>query len=309
MTLETNINNRRDSGFVIIAVLWMLAALSSLASIYAVYVIDLSVSMVSVERRLQAEALAMGAIELTAYRQLAVAPNLRATHGSFNFRLNGAGIEVAFVSEAGRIDLNVAPKPLLSGLFTVLGASRQDAEVFAEHIVRWRSSSGGGREGKRALNRSAGDPIIARNAPFPHTHELTLVPDLPPALVKALLPLVTVHSGRAQINVLEASPEVLAAVPGMTSERLAWLLDQRRLLSNTATALIDRMEGAKPGLTAEGCNVLRTTIHITFDDRRRADFVAVIVLFDQGDEPFSVLSWHDELDSGSAIASRSESRR
>ena len=38
-------------------------------------------------------------------------------------------------------------------------------------------------------------------------------------LLERALPFVTVYSGRPQINMLDAAPEVLASLPGMTQER------------------------------------------------------------------------------------------
>ena len=58
-----------------------------------------------------------------------------------------------------------------------------------------------------------------RGAKFPHTNELSLVRDLPISLVERALPFVTVYSGRPQINILDAAPEVIAALPGMTQDR------------------------------------------------------------------------------------------
>src|ERR1044071_4307491 len=95
-----------DGGFIIIAVLWLLAALSCLVSAYTVYVVDSAVGMGGHEHRMRAEALASAAIELTAYRQLTIPLSSRPTHGQFNFRLERAHVEVTFQSEAARIDLN-----------------------------------------------------------------------------------------------------------------------------------------------------------------------------------------------------------
>src|SRR6476660_7913097 len=100
-------------GFVLVAVLWILGGLATLAGVYAVYVVNAAAGM-SVDRdRLQAEASMSGAIELTAYYLGAVEPATRPSSGTFTFQLGGRGIAVSFVSEAARIDLNTAPKELL----------------------------------------------------------------------------------------------------------------------------------------------------------------------------------------------------
>ena len=51
---------------------------------------------------------------------------------------------------------------------------------------------------------------------------------LPMELVERTLPLVTVYSGLAKVDVLEAAPEVIAALPEITAERLNLFLAQRQ---------------------------------------------------------------------------------
>ena len=72
---------------------------------------------------------------------------------------------------------------------------------------------------KAALYRSSGLPYLPRGAPFAHVNELWLVQGLPPALVGRAIPFVTVYSGRPDINVFDAPPELIAALPGMTPLR------------------------------------------------------------------------------------------
>src|SRR6202043_2686562 len=95
----------------------------------------------------------IAALELTAYRLgvSAAQPTVPAaqpsgstadqkpTPGFFTFRLGRGNVSVNFISETARIDLNAAPKELLSGLFTVLGAQRQNADQYADRIITWRT--------------------------------------------------------------------------------------------------------------------------------------------------------------------------
>src|SRR5215471_16407507 len=111
-------------GFVIVAVLWILVALSSLAMIFALYLSASAQAMAIGDTALQNEALVSAAAELSAYR-LMLAPNdARPARGSFHFRMDDADVGVTFTSEAARIDLNFASKEILAALFTVLGAGK-----------------------------------------------------------------------------------------------------------------------------------------------------------------------------------------
>ena len=71
------------------------------------------------------------------------------------------------------------------------------------------------------------------NGPFAHVDELAFGARIAPlALMERMLPFVTVFSGRAEVNVLEASPGVLSAIPGMTKDRIDAILAQRNLASD-----------------------------------------------------------------------------
>ena len=112
-----------SEGFILVAVLWLLAALATFASIYATYVIDTAAAFRTYDDRLREEALVSGAVELVVYGLTSKAER-HPTHGQFSFRLGQADVAVEFRSEASRIDLNAAPKELLVGLLAALGARR-----------------------------------------------------------------------------------------------------------------------------------------------------------------------------------------
>src|SRR5947208_6997762 len=123
-----------DDGFIVVAVLWILAALATLATIFSMYVINSATAFAVHDERLQAEGLARAALELSAYQTSAAPQGQAPTRGTFLFRLGNALVNAEFVSETARIDLNSAPKELLSGLFVGLGASRSQADSYADRI-------------------------------------------------------------------------------------------------------------------------------------------------------------------------------
>jgi general secretion pathway protein K len=290
-----------SDGFILVAVLWILSAFATLASVYAMYVANTAIAVAVNDDAIQAEALVSASVELAAYRLLAAPAESRPTRGLFNFRMGRANIAVEFCSEAARIDLNAAPKELLAGLFGVLGAHPNDAERYADRIIGWRTTpSSSAEDAEASLYRAAGLGYVPRGAPFAHVGELWLVLDLPPALVERAMPYLTVFSGREDINVLDAAPEVVAALPGMTAERLNGFLGERPALarSNEPSALA-QLGRARTGATMEGSRATRVTARINFDNGRRIVSEAVI-LIDGRDEPFRVLSWRDDIDGSTA---------
>ena len=95
---------------------------------------------------LKAEGLISAALELTAYQQQTGSAQSRPTHGVFGFRMGQAKVDVQFSSEAARIDLNTAPKQLLSGLLATLGARPDTADVYADRIIGWRTPQQGNKD-------------------------------------------------------------------------------------------------------------------------------------------------------------------
>jgi general secretion pathway protein K len=288
---------RRPDGFIVVAVLWILGALATLASIYAVYVINTATSMGVNDDRVQAEALVTAALELAAYRVTSADADNRPSQGAFAFRLGRATIAVEFKSETGRIDLNSAPKELLAGLFAGFGAKYPDAEYFADRIIAWRSPQDPDRPNDEvSAYRTAGLTYPPRQAPFAHAGELTLVLGLPPFLVERAMPFVTVYSGHAEINILTAAPEVVAAIPGMTPDRLYAVLSQRGRGPQNEKFVQALLGPDAAGVTADPGRSMRVAVRVDFDNRRRVRGEAVIFLLEDAADPFRVLFWRDDFD-------------
>ena len=281
----------RCDGFIAIAVLWILGGLSVLVSIYAAYVVNTASAFAGYDDHLKADALVSAALELTAYQQQATSAQSRPTHGTFTFRLGQANVAVKFQSEAARIDLNTAPKQLLLGFFIALGARPEDAENYASRVIGWRTPQSVGQDAEAASYRLARVGYQPRGAKFPHVNELSLVRDLPPSLVERALPFVTVYSGRPQINFVEAAPEVISALPGMTVDRVNEFLVKRQASPEKAKQLLP--PEAQQFATLEGSNACRVTIRISFDNGHTENAEVVVLLFQEGDQPFAILSWRD----------------
>jgi general secretion pathway protein K len=289
-----------NDGFIIVAVLWILVALTTLVSIYTVYVINTAHAVGANEDRPRSEALATAALELTAYQADAIEGAKRPTTGNFSFRLGKARVSVDYLSDAARIDLNAAPKPLIAGLFSGLGAPSASAEEFADRIVAWRTSTNAGNASALAVDtaayRAAGRSYRPRRGPFPHVGELWLVLGMPPDLVSKAMPYLTVYSGRPEINIVDAPPPVIAALPEMSPQRLFSFLNERAAGARGTQLLEALPQAARSAVTLDGSPSMRVSIKIQHDNGRPARVEAVILLLDDAAEPYRVLSWHNDYD-------------
>ncbi len=283
--------DERSDGFILIAVLWILAALAGLAAVYALYVRETAYAFVNHDEHLETQAVALAGVELAAY-QLTANPKVRPLSGIFSFRLGKAQVTVEFRSENARIDLNLAPKEVLAGLFAGLGATPAQAENYADRIAAWRTPlTAGAPDNETPLYRSAGKNYGPRHGPFQHVNELGLVLGLPPEFVDHALPFLTVYSGQAEVNVLNAAPEVLAALPGITAERLHVLLSQREAAPQDV--LKAQLGTGAQYVTVQASNSNRVTVDVQYGDNGHARSEAVILLIDGLSEPYLMLSWRD----------------
>ena len=287
---------RARDGFVIVAVLWILMALATLVSIYSIYVGQSALALSALDDGLKVESLVSTGVELSIYRLTAPTPGTRHTHGSFPFRLNGANVVVSYTPENARLDLNAAPKEMLTRLFAALGATDEQADWIGDRVIGWRTPPKRGAEASEDnLYRSANLSYLPRGAPFPHVSELWLVHGLPPALVARALPFVTVYNGRAEINVFDAAPEVIAALPGMSEARLTSFLDRRDTIPHDADALALLLGPDQAGATAEAGQSVRVRAQIAFNNGHKTTS-EVVVLLGTDSEPYRVLSWRDNVD-------------
>ena len=187
----------------------------------------------------------------------------------------------------------------------------------------------GGTEDKAAkedkLYNEQHMPYPPRHAPFDNALELSLLPGISLAVVERVLPLVTVFSGRADVDVSSADPTVLSALPKMTPQILGAVLNARVSDPGDGRALLELLGPAKSHATVEASKAFRASIAVDFDNGRHVHAEVVFRLKDQGDaapggkdqggkdqgkeqggndqnakdqdaEPYELLYWRDDFD-------------
>ena len=289
-----------NEGFILVAVLWMLLALATLVTVYATFVTRSAFAVAANSDVIKAEPLIAAGVELAAYQLAGTPAKDRPAIGHFNARVATARLAVAYATEAARIDLNAAPKDLLSGLFAALGATPAQADMFADRIVAWRTPvtpQNVDLDPENSFYRSAGLGYTPRHAPFVHVDELWLVHGLPAAFVQRMLPYVTVFNSQGKVDPEAAAPEVLAALPGMTPQTLQTVLAARdaggldrqslqQLVGNSGAALAAGTEA----------KTFRVGVRVDLENGHHSAAEAVILLPDDGAAPYRVLYWQNAFD-------------
>jgi general secretion pathway protein K len=334
-----------ERGFVIVAVLWILMALSALAMIFSVYLSNTARALGMSDTGVLKDALVSASLELTAYQLLLTDEKSRPTQGSFRFRMDNADVLVTFTSEAARVDLNSAPKEILANLFQVLGTEQHAAAEIADRIDGWRTPpKQNTANDEEALYLAAGLTYSPRQASFAHVNELGLVLGVSPAMVERALPYLTVFSRSKDIDVLIAPAEVIAALPGVTPEALNDFLKQRSSLPRDKDAIAAALGPAGKAATLPQAKSFRVLTALRFDNGRHASSEAVIALrADKDDDkdkansnndntntnnkdnnagnnakkdndkdkdkgPYSILSWQDDVETGVRSLKRADRR-
>lgn len=285
----------QDHGFILVVVLLILTATATLASIYSVYATNTAASARVPEDRLRAEAAFRAGVELVVLQLLSTPEASRPTRGTLGAQFAGARVSATYVSEGARIDLNAAPKELLSGLFASFGISKDKADGYADHVVAWRTRMAPNAANPEvAAYQAVGLSYRPRQAPFESTRELNLVRDLPHELAEKAMPFVTVFSALASIDVMNAKPEVLSALPGVTQEQLSDILSAREKGENVQS-LLRRLGQARALATAAPAKSMRARIFVELG-RRRVSADVVFALTTEGEDPYEILYWRDDFD-------------
>ena len=202
----------QSRGIALVGVLWILALLTvSAAALSAALREDLRLTG-NLIAAAQARRAAEGGVELVLARliggpQPGSSGSRLGVAGSppSSFRLGEAHVEVAFVDEAGRLDLNEAPEALLENYFRVAGLGAAAAREVVSGILARRQA-----------------PL-----PFVAVDELAGVPGLPADVFRRSRSDFTVHAGQLGINAAAASRAVLLAVPGASAAEVDAYLAQR----------------------------------------------------------------------------------
>jgi general secretion pathway protein K len=294
---QKRLASRSDSGFILVVVLWILAALAALASTYSVYLSNAAFATQINDDQLRIRNAISTGIELSAYQLLAVPEKDRPPQGAFTVRLARTTIDTSFVSESARVDLNAAPQNLLEGLFAAVGVDPSQAASFADRVIGWRKKADPtGQNSEVEAYKEAGLDYAPRQAPFQNVLELPLVLGLPPHIVERVLPLVTVYSGHPEIDIRVAPPEVLASLPNVTPDQLQKVLGARMQSPEDGEALLKLLGSAHALATDKPNPTARVRMRIRLDNGRTARAEVVILLMQNEDEPFRVLSWRDDSD-------------
>jgi general secretion pathway protein K len=235
---------RRQAGFALLIVLWTVVLLTLLVTHIEATGRSEAQLALNLRRSAALQAEADGAIAVGAFHLLDAsaahwtangAPHvLRVRNGGFTRR-----VVVRITDQAGKINLNSAPVPLLQALIAAVGVGPAEASRIAANIGAWRYPAGTGPAANSiaAQYKAAGRGYAPPHAPFESLSELGLVLGMTPRLLALLRQHLTLfHPGEPNLaradRVVRQAFGVSDAMPGFNPHPVGGL----RVVAITATA-------------------------------------------------------------------------
>lgn len=304
-----------ENGIVLIALLWVLVAVSLIALNLAFSVRGETAAAQATGEAERCYFYARGAIEVALYRicfsdrdpekqkQLFLYAG-----GMHHFWMNQGPMlsQVAILDEAGKMDLNMAKLETLLRLFSVLSIPDDQKAILVEAIE--------GRRPTATSLQESGERNAIQPGPFVSIEELTRLKGVSQETLygthrkegertihkRGLLDFLTVFSGTQRININSAELEVLAALPGMDIGMARSLVQAREEKPFEAADLAARTSGTLSGEAVSqvatdfsGTYCLVATSSIEHSPVRRS--VKLVASLDRrGRFGHHRLTWYDE---------------
>ncbi len=185
-----------DRGFALLVVLWSLVLITLLTTQILIGGRTALHLAANLRAAAMAQANADGAINEAVFHLISTGPDAWQPDGTAHV-LNAGGtiVTLRVTSLAGRINPNLASTALLAGLFQATGASPAQARTAANAIIAWRSAAVSTQEtqSRIAAYRQAGLPYAPPAHGFNDLGELADVIGMPPAILAAALPYMSLY--------------------------------------------------------------------------------------------------------------------
>jgi general secretion pathway protein K len=229
---------RDQRGFALILVIAVLSVLALLAAAIAVETRGTALGAHSRLEIVQARALADSGVTIAIMHVLDrnKASRWQADGAMHEERYGDASLRITVEDEAGKIDLNNAPKELIAGLVGEFTSAEQ-VGTLTDAILDRRASFAAMPQGAGRFYTGGftGFQSLARLA-FADISELRLIPGMSAALYERLAPYVTVYSQNPTLNRQTASRVALLAMPNVTASDVDALIASRGVAETVAPA-------------------------------------------------------------------------
>lgn len=287
----------RERGYALVSVIWILSALAIAVSAITIFTTN-SISVLTLNNdKVSSDAAVMAGLEYAALKILQTKPD-KPTKGDYDLKLKSGSVQTLWKGETGRVDINTGPPKLITQILIHSGANEAQASAWTTAILKRRQNKDQTQPPPQQQGQQA---VGAQSNPqqtklFRNIGELADV-GIPANIIKRIKPLITVFSGKAQIDPRLASSDLLSLLPGMTDPRL------RRLISLRDSGVTDRNQWSQEAgdsmsfFLFDKSPSVRITISSQLNNGMRSNAEIVIINYKDDAEPYQILSWEEFLHS------------
>lgn len=288
----------KQRGLAMVIVIWILTLLTLMAGSFAMTMRrDNSVSL-AIKSSAEALAYAESGITLAEFMLDQPDPELRWLANGTVYRILKPEVEirVRVQAETGKVDINSTNATQLAALLNWAVGDEWQSRRLLNAILDWRDADDDTRTqgAEKRQYRLAGLKYGPSNTAFQSLEELQLVLGMNEAVFNTIRPFITVYSGQTEVDLNNASPQLLAIIARELKERnIDDVALKNRMESAEETQEFDESE-------ADDVSVENQTYTIIAEALVRGESLAGLeaVISKQGDEmgqPFQVLDWKQNL--------------
>lgn len=285
----------KQPGLALVVVLWILSLLTIMAGSFALSMRRESAVTASIKDNAQAAALAESGINLAQLMMLWPDKDRRWRAGARVYRLltDEHELRVRIFAETGKVDLNMAAESLLLTVMRAVTEDSQRQRRLVDAIIDWRDADDQPRPqgAERDQYAKAGVDVVPANGPFQTLDELQQLLGMDNDLYQKLLPWLTVYSGQAEVDLQQATPDLLQLLQtDLSNQRQSnTFLDQRLEAGDSQSAAI-------PGNAETTLSGIYTILaQVRGLDGGKASLQVIVRNGDEGNgalkTPFTVLDW------------------
>lgn len=299
----------RQQGLALVIVIWILTLLTLMAGSFALSMRRESSVSYAITENAKALALAESGIYLAEFNLSQTDPQQRWLANGTIYEIIGpeSRMRIRIFSEAGKVDINMADEVQLAAVLKSVLQDDWERQHLLNAILDWRDPDDDTRTqgAEKRQYKSTGLSYGPANAAFQNLEELQLVLGMNETVYNAIQPYITVYSSAAELNLRDASPELLNILAADLKDRHVQDAELQKSLSEA-----DRTGNASADFEQAFTGENQTyTIIVEVEIREEATAGLEAVVQSSGndsDTPFDTLDWKQTLQTSSLFDSTME---
>ncbi|MGZ8187677.1 MAG: general secretion pathway protein GspK [Methylosarcina sp.] len=291
--------NIRQQGFALVLVLWTMSLLMIMAASFTLTMNREAAITIGIKHNAQAVAAAESGIALAEMMLLNPDQNKRwRTDGSiYQIQFMDTLVRIRMFAETGKIDINKADQNQLQSLMAHAHVETEEQTALVSAIMDWRDPDDliNVEGAEKEEYEDAKLKYQPRNKPFRSVEELQMVLGMNESILKWIEPIITVYSGSDQVDLSQASKEVLLTIPGLDAELIDQYIELRRKSAIEGVPVPPFSLGLKQtGFSGES-NIVEIVSEALLEDGSTA-IIKVVMAKNSNNplSPFQILNWRRE---------------